>query len=159
MNSRSIIVAVFLAVVPLTAVAQSNRAVKDKSELDPPSIQSVLAQTHTDDTVISGLADSRAEVPLGPIDVLTGYENEMTAIAERISTELFSISQAVRMGQMTREQAEYLTQEHYQLAIMQYQVLSTLHDSLEHDVEEADHKGDAPDSAVVVETPFAMQAQ
>jgi len=38
MYPRSIIIAVFLAVIPLTAVAHSQRVVKVKSELDPPSV-------------------------------------------------------------------------------------------------------------------------
>jgi lambda repressor-like predicted transcriptional regulator len=81
MYPRSIIAAVFLAVIPLTAVAQSKGAVKDKSELDPPSIQSVLSRSRVNsDEVISQLLDVKPEIPLGPIDVLRGYESAMTAI-------------------------------------------------------------------------------
>ena len=42
MYPQSITAAVFLAVIPLTAVVQSKGAVKDNSKLDPPSTQSVL---------------------------------------------------------------------------------------------------------------------
>jgi len=38
---------------------------------------------------------------------------------------------------MNREQAEYLLQQTYQTAMMQYQVLSALHDVLKHDIDEA----------------------
>lgn len=48
-----------------------------------------------------------------------GYENAMTAIAQRISAELAGISEAVRLGHITPDQAEYFTQQRYQLAIMQ----------------------------------------
>jgi len=40
MHPRSILIAVFLAVMPLAALAQSHCAVQDKSDLDPPSIRS-----------------------------------------------------------------------------------------------------------------------
>jgi hypothetical protein len=45
--------------------------------------------------------------------------------------------QAQQTNQITREQAEYLLQQRYQIAMMQYQVLSALHDVLKHDIEEA----------------------
>ena len=45
--------------------------------------------------------------------------------------------QAEQLNQITREQAEYLLQQRYQVAMMQYQVLSALHDVLKHDIDEA----------------------
>jgi hypothetical protein len=167
MNPRSSIVALFLlAAMPLNAVAQSQRGVKDKSEVDPPSIRSVLSGTHTNaDAVISQLVDVKPEIPLGPVDLLRGYESAMTAIAESTSAELSFISQAVRTGQISSEKAEYLAQEKYQLSMMQYQVLSTLHDSLEHDIAQAaalsnySQHQDAPDTAGGVETFSARQTQ
>ena len=163
MYSRPIIIAVFLAVTSLTAAAQSHRAL-DKSKLDPPSIQIVLSGTQTNgDAVISQLLDVTAEIPLGPDDLLRSYERAMTAIAERTSAQLSGISQAVFKGELTREEAEYLTQERYEVSIMQYQVLSTLHASLEHDIAEAasnrPHQQDVPDTAVDADTYSAMQAR
>jgi hypothetical protein len=139
MNPRTSIVALFLlAIMPSTGVAQSQRTVKNKSAIDPPSIRSIVSGTHTNgDEVISQLLDVKAEVPLGPADVLRSYEIAMTLIAERTSAQLSGISQAAENGEITREQAEYLTQEGYEISMMQYQVLSTLYDSLEHDIEQA----------------------
>jgi hypothetical protein len=45
--------------------------------------------------------------------------------------------QAQQTNQIAREQAEYLLQQRYQMAMMQYQVLSALHDVLKHDIDEA----------------------
>jgi hypothetical protein len=39
---------------------------------------------------------------------------------------LSAISEAVLEGQITREEEEYLTQEKYEVSMMQYQALSTL---------------------------------
>jgi hypothetical protein len=162
-NLRSILVVVFLlAVLPRAAMAQSSRT---HAELAPPSVELVAATRPGTDELISSVLAVKPEIPLGPSDVLQGYENGMTAIAERISAELASISEAVRLGHITREQADYLTQERYQLAIMQYQVLSTLHDSLAHDMAQvatrSTHSPTDERSAttVVVEPRFEGQSQ
>lgn len=74
------------------------------------------------------------EIPLGPVDVLKGYESAMTAIADTTVAALNGISQAVLEGQISSEEAEYLTQERYEVSMMQYHVLSTLHAGVEHDI-------------------------
>jgi len=91
---------------------------------------------------------------------LKEYENEMTVIAQRMSAEMANISQAQQANQITREQAEYLIQERYQVAMMQFQTLSALHDALGRDLAQtsaaAKHSNTTaePDAAVVVEPPF-----
>ena len=164
MYSRSIIIAVFLAVMPLTAVAQSHCAVRNNSELDPPSVKLVLSGTRPNgDAIITQLLDVPVEIPLGPIDVLKGYESAMTAIADTTVTALNGISQAVLEGQITSEEAEYLTQERYEVSIMQYHVLSTLHAGLEHDIAQAasnrQHRQAVTDEACAVETSSTRQAR
>jgi len=167
MNFRSNLVAVFLlALVPLAVMAQPSQELKTDAKLEPPPSPSLVAATRlTNDPVISSLLAVQPEIPLGPGDLLKGYENGMTAIAERISAELANISQAVRLGHITRDQADYLTQETYQLAVMQYQVLSTLHDSLAHDMAQASIRSKrtstetGPDTTLVVEPGFEGQAQ
>jgi hypothetical protein len=106
MYSRSIIIAVLFAVIPVSAIAQSPRAVKQKSDLNPPSIPIVLSGTHANgNPVISQLLAVPPEIPLAPVDVLRGYESAMTAIAETTVVALNGISQAVTEGQITREEA------------------------------------------------------
>jgi hypothetical protein len=149
--------------VPRAARAQSTQTT---AALEPPPLEQVVAGAPlaTGDG-ISSVLTVKPEIPLGPSDVLKGYENGMTAIAERISAELASISQAVRLGHITRDQADYLTQERYQLAVMQYQVLSTLHDSLAHDMAQASNRSprSPPDegsaTTVVVEPRFQQESQ
>jgi hypothetical protein len=146
MNLRSIVVAVFLpAIIPLAATAQSPQKLRTKAKFETSPLESALAiPSRSTDEVISSLLAVKPEIPLGPSDVLKGYERGMTAIAERVSAELASISQAVRLGHITRDQAEYLTQERYQLAVMQYQVLATLHDSLAQEMIQASARSHAP---------------
>ena len=71
------------------------------------------------------------------MDVLKIYENEMAGIAQRLTTELTIISQAHGANQITGDQAEYLVQNRYQIAMMQHDVLSALHDGLEGDIARA----------------------
>jgi len=66
--------------------------------------------------------------PLGPRDVIAQYESGMTDIGNRMASDLASISEAVQKKQLTREQAEDIIGERYQLAMMQFQLLSALHD-------------------------------
>jgi len=167
MNIRSNLVAIcLLAVVPLAVMAQTPQQVKTDVKLEPPLLPSPVAATRlATDEAISSLLVVQPEIPLGPGDVLKGYENGMTAIADRISAQLANISQAVRLGHITRDQADYLTQQTYQLAVMQYQVLSTLHDSLAHDMALAATRSKrsptepGSDTTLVVEPRFEGQAQ
>src|SRR5690348_17196606 len=83
-------------------------------------------------------------------------EPGMTLIAQRLSADLISISQANIARQITRDVAEYLILERYQVAMMQHEVISALHDSLEHDVAQTPirpSRGRCSDTAVVVQPP------
>ena len=166
MKAQSGFVAAFLlSVQSLVAVAQSPLTPPTSVDLEPPSLQRILAKAdHTDDPLAS-IFRLNPELPLGPIDVLHGYESEMTLIAQRMSTELASVSQALQSNQITRDQAEYLIQERYQVAMMQHQVLSALHDSLEYDLARATPIARRPpiahdsDTAVIVAPPSSANLQ
>jgi hypothetical protein len=154
MKARSVLIAVFfLGVVPYSTVAQAVRKGGD----EPPQLEKILAgRTSQPNEVLAGLSAIDAQIPLGPLDVLKEYERDMALIAQRMSAELVSISQAGEANQITREQAEYLIQQRYQVATMQEQVLSALHETLEHDVAQAATLVGRPrlsDTTVVVAMP------
>jgi len=139
MKSRLIVLAVCLLVVmPRVAVAQTPPATRAIAAAEPPPLpQHAFANTTQPDGVIARLFAFQPDIPLGPVDVLKGYQDEMTLISQRLSAKLISISQANRANQITRDQAEYLIQGSYQVAMMQYEVLSALHDNLQHDLAQA----------------------
>ena len=162
MKNRSIVVTIsLLTVMPLVALAQPARKTRTHVDIEPPRLKKILANTASQPNgeLASALA-TKPEIPLGPLDALKEYENEMTVIAQRMSAEMANISQAQQANQITREQAEYLIQERYQVAMMQFQTLSALHDALGRDVAQtsaaAKHSNTTaePDAAVVVEPPF-----
>jgi hypothetical protein len=158
MKVRSLVGALLsLAVMAGTALAQGARKGADVA---PPSLEKALASAPTPDNAqLAELIAVKPELPLGPADVLREYEQGMALIAQGMSAEFVTISRAQQANQVTREQAEYLIGERYQIAMMQYQVLSALHEALERDMaQEAARtkraRGSAgPDTAVVVGLP------
>ena len=163
MKSRLTVVAVCLLVfMSCVAVAQSPRASRVSSATEPPPLPPpsfplhALANTSKPDEVIAHLLAFQPAIPLGPVDLLKAYEEATAFIAERLKTELLSISQATRANQITRDEADYLIQDRYQVAMMQHDVLSALHDSLEHDIAQAAKRPgrvSQSDTAVVVQPP------
>jgi hypothetical protein len=136
MKSRQILIPmVMLATLWHPAAAQPK---KQKIQMDAPPAESILATTSVQsNAVLSNLLALKPAMPLGPQDVLKSYEIGMSMVADKTAADFSVIVQAQQTNQITREQAEYLLQQRYQMAVMQYQVLSALHDVLKHDIDEA----------------------
>ncbi len=136
MRTREIFITIFiLATVWHTAAAQPK---KKSIQAEAPPLKSILAGTSMrSNPVLSDLIALKPEMPLGPQDVLQSYKIAMSMVADKTSADFSVIVQAQHANQITREQAEYLLQQRYQMAMMQYQVLSALHDVLKHDIDEA----------------------
>src|SRR5271166_6997441 len=164
MKSRQILIAILiLATVWHSAAAQPK---KRSIPVEAPPVESILGGTSLQSNpVLSDLIALKPEMPLGPQDVLKSYEIAMNMVADKTSADFSVIVQAQQANQITREQAEYLLQQSYQLAMMQYQVLSALHDVLKHDVDEAARqqprqslKSTSSDTVLVVPFPGPMAA-
>jgi hypothetical protein len=156
MKPRSIFAAAFLLVLMLHAAVA--RPVQKVVDVEPPPLEKILANTTgKPHGVLADVIAIKPEIPLGPLDVLKAYEHDMTLVAQKMSADVASISQAQEANQITREQAEYLIQERYEVAMMQFQTLSALHDALGHDVAQAAAQarrlGTESDTAVVVQLP------
>ena len=164
MKFRQILIAiVILGTLWHTAAAQPK---KKNVQSDAPRPESILVGTSTQSSpVLSDLIAIKPEMPLGPQDVLKSYEIAMSLVADKTSAEFSVIVQAQQTNQITREQAEYLLQQRYQIAMMQYQVLSALHDVLKHDIDEAaglqarqSLKATSSDTVLVVPLPDSTPA-
>jgi hypothetical protein len=136
MKLRTFLVAVaILGTMLHTAAAQPKK--KNIQANAPPPV-SILAGTSMQSSLVpSDLIAFKPEMPLGPEDVLKSYEIAMNMVADKTSADFVVIVQAQQTNQITRQQAEYLLQQSYQMAMMQYQVLSALHDVLKHDIDKA----------------------
>jgi len=138
MKSRLIVVAAFaLTIMPHVAVAQKTLVTRAIALAEPPVVPAhAFAKASQSDRVIAGLFTFQPAIPLGPADVLKGYEDEMNFIAQSLSAELIRIAQANQINQIARAEAEYLIQQRYQVAMMQHEVLAALHDSVQHDLDQ-----------------------
>ncbi len=163
MKSRQILISmVMLATLWHTAAAQPK---KKNIEAEAPPLKSALVTASKDSNpVLSDLIAFKPEMPLGPQDVQS-YEIAMSLLAYKTSNDFSIIVQAQRANQISREQAEYLLQQRYQMAMMQYQVLSALHDVLKHDIDEAagqqarqPQKTTSSDTVLVVPSPGSAPA-
>lgn len=163
MKSRFMVfVFCLLAFMPRFAFAQTARAARASAKEEPPPFLPLHASANTiqPNEIIAPLIALQPVMPMGPVDVLKAYEDGMTLIAERLSEELMSISQASRANQITRDQAEHLILDRYQVAMMQHATLSALHTSLEYDIAQASRSHDGvsqPDTPVVVQPPASSQ--
>jgi len=136
MKTRQILIAVLILTTLWHKAAAQPKKENFQAEAPPP--ESILAGTSMQsNSVVSDLVALKPEMPLGPQDVLKSYEIAMSLVADKTSADFSVIVQAQQTKQITREQAEYLLQQCYQMAIMQYQVLSALHDVLKQDIDEA----------------------
>jgi hypothetical protein len=164
MKTRQILLTILILATVWHSVAAQPK--KKNVPVDAPPPESILAHTSMESNpVLSDLIALKPEMPLGPQDILKSYEIAMSLVADKTSAYLSVIVQAQRTNQITREQAEYLLQQSYQIAMMQYQVLSALHDVLKHDIDEAaaqqarqSLKTTSPEAVLVVPFPGPVAA-
>ena len=92
------------------------------------------ARSATESDVLTSVLSVPSAAPRGPEDLLQDYEEGMRAITQQFSQRVAVIAAAVNRGELTREQAEDITAEQYQLAQMQFDLLSALREMLRQDI-------------------------
>jgi Spy/CpxP family protein refolding chaperone len=142
--------------VPRAFCADVNRTDADHSA---PAVQTYLT-TPEDSEVLSEVLQVQPQIPRGPQDILADYETGMANITKRISGELGEISEAVGKGELSSAQGEYLARERYQVAMMQFQLLSASHAILEQAVAQASTaslpaEGSSSEQTLIVPLPFS----
>ncbi len=85
------------------------------------------------DIVASVLATPSA-TPRGPQDQLQDYEAGMVSVTRQFSAKIAVIAGAVERGELSREQGEDISAEQYEMAQMQFNLLSALHEMLAQDL-------------------------
>ena len=99
----------------------------------PPKL--VLPANNT--AVLNVLSSEPQVTPIGPYDLLRSYEGAMSDISGRMTQELTEVSKAVDSGQLDPNSADYISEQCYELAIMQYELLSVLHADLAKSIADA----------------------
>jgi hypothetical protein len=128
---------VIVIAIPLTISA----AAQNVEVPQPPSVREVIGALLPDDAGIAAVF-TRNEAPLGPRDILQAYEQQMVVAALDTCESLSQIATAYRLGNLSDSQAEYATRETYALGLMQFQLLSTLHDILNYKIEKDEKDGE-----------------
>lgn len=112
------------------------------------------------DQVLADVLGFQPSMPRGPVEILREYENEMTLISQTFSAEMAVITQGVRQGQISRDQADYLIQQRFQIAMMQYEVVNGLHDALAVELSRTPvvphSQASPPETTIVVQPPFPV---
>jgi hypothetical protein len=137
MKFRYVTALLLLVMPPYTALAQASQAKTKYEDETPPPIVQVVTGSKAERKLLSTLLSVKPQIPLGPDYILQGYENEMTVVSQKMSVELQSIERALHSGQITHDEAEYLIQQRYQVAMMQYEVFTALHDALQQEIQQA----------------------
>jgi hypothetical protein len=158
MKVQSILISAFLLAASSFVLGQ--RITSGANRVEPPAPQRVLRKTNDQgDKTIADILAITPNIPRGPQELLQEYRDQLTLISQALSAELAVIAQAVHSGQIKRADAEYLIQQRYQLALMQYEVFTALHDNLEYEVvrtaDAATHaqRSCRPDAVVVAQGP------
>jgi hypothetical protein len=83
-----------------------------------------LLVTPVDDPAVKDVPSSPAVVPNDPKQALQDYDSLMIALTQKFSATLATIAEAVKRGEVSSEQAREMSAEQYQLAHMQFELLS-----------------------------------
>jgi Skp family chaperone for outer membrane proteins len=123
------IISLLFFIVPLTL-----QALTDPAPEDTRSIQIGIMASQANDMAVENVIAAPSALPRGPQDVINDYQTEMAGITERFSAKVAAIAQAVQGGQLSSEQGQELTTEQYQMAQMQFELLSAWRDMLAGDL-------------------------
>ena len=115
-NSKVIIGLLLICVLAIAATAQENNAIQSQSK----AIISLPQQSR-------GTAEPPTlQAPDGAQDAKP-YPEQLESVLATMSAELAEIAKAVREGQISREQGEYLSLERYFVAMTRFQFLRTMY--------------------------------
>jgi hypothetical protein len=113
----------FLIFLLAAAVAPGALAASDDSETNARS-ESQLLVTPVEQSAPTNVPTGPAVVPADPKQALQDYDSEMLAITQKFSATLAGIAEAVTRGELSSEQARETSIEQYQLALMQFGLVS-----------------------------------
>jgi hypothetical protein len=113
----------FLLFLLAAAVAPGALAASDNSETNARS-ESQLLVTPVEQSAPTNVPPSPAVVPTDPKQALQDYDSVMLAITQKFSATLAGIAEAVTRGELSSEQARETSIEQYQLALMQFGLVS-----------------------------------
>jgi hypothetical protein len=114
----------FLSLFLLASIVPSALAADDEDDTKAHSSRNSVLVTPVDDQAVRNAPTSPAAVPTDPKQVLQDYDSLMIALTQKFSATLATIAEAAKRGELSSEQAREMSAEQYQLAHMQFELLS-----------------------------------
>jgi len=123
---------VFLAVGAKAQEAQAViSSVAQAGHLQPHTSGSTTTAVPTKTPNITETPSIDSQAPLTPRNLLKEYEKQMVIVTQKTCEELVQIAEAVHNGQISSEQAEYLSGQRLELGLIRLQYLDTMHQILD----------------------------
>jgi hypothetical protein len=151
----------FLSLLLLAAaVAPSALAAGDHSETNARTRNGQPLATLVEQSAPTDVPPGPAVEPADPDQESKGYDSILLGITQKFSSNLAAIAEAVTQGDLTSEQAKELSIQQYQLAHMQFELISLWRGLEEHAVTRIPDVEAEPDSmqeseVVMVALPFS----
>jgi LTXXQ motif family protein len=150
----------FLSLLLLAGVVPGALAASDESNKKAHGRENSALVTPVDDPAVKDVPTSPAAVPSDPKQVLQDYDSLMIALTQKFSATLATIAEAAKRGELSSEQAREMSAEQYQVAHMQFELLSLWRGIEEQDSAKIPDVEAKPDSlqeseVVLVALPFS----
>jgi hypothetical protein len=151
----------FLSLLLLTAaVAPAALAAGDHSETNARTRNGQPLATPLEQSAPTDVPPGPAVAPADPDQESQGYDSILLSITQKFSSNLAAIAEAVTQGELSGEQAKELSIQQYQLAHMQFELISLWRGLEEHAVAKIPDVETEPDSTqesevVMVALPFS----
>jgi len=129
MKAKLFVIISLLVIAPIALMGRT-----DPGSGDLPSSQIGTAASETPNAPLTDVLTAPTIAPRGPQDVIDDYQAEIVEITQRFSARVAAIAEAVQNGQLNSEQGQKLSTEQYQIAQMQFELLSAWREMLEQDL-------------------------
>jgi hypothetical protein len=130
MKAKLSLVIFLLVAMPTITLSAEMPSEHDNVQVTPVS----TSVSFSESPVLTNVLAVSSGLPRGPQELLQDYEAEMTAITQRFSDAVAVIADAVHSGKLSSEQGQKISAQQYQMAEMQFELLSAWHEMLEQDL-------------------------
>jgi hypothetical protein len=159
-GSLAMKIKLFLSVLLLVAMVPGVLADANAGETNAHSPRRNLLVTPVEEPSIKEMPTNPAVVANDPKQALVDYDALMIALTQKFSATLAVIAEAAKRGELSSEQAREVSAEQYQLAHMQFELISLWRDVQEQDLARTPDVQARPDpkqegDVVVVALPFS----
>jgi hypothetical protein len=150
----------FLSLLLLAAAVAPGALAADENERSSHTGTGQSLVTPVEDLAVTNIQTNPADESNDPKQTLQDYDSLMIALTQKFSATLATIAEAAKRGELSVDQAREMSAEQYQLAHMQFELLSLWRGIEEQDLArspdvEADPDSTQESEVVMVALPFS----